>query len=239
MATPFDGGRRSDGAGLPFGQLTGFENHGGVTRLGPSVRPLARVVTGVGNGDDVRPDGSRTEGAWAGRVVGTYMHGPVLARNPALADLLLALATGRALEPLDDEEESALHDERIAFEGPARPGSMAGQGDGIHRDGADSSPSGAAEASGGSVGAAGGQIFGRLPCVAQVLPVVEVRHGGDGLPALRAESRQVVIAQHEGVGDDALRCRTTRGRFIPTWRSRGTDNAPGWPQLANRWCPEK
>jgi CobQ-like glutamine amidotransferase family enzyme len=114
VTTPFDGGRPPGATAVPSGHLTGFENHAGLTRLGPSVRPLARVVTGVGNGADVRPDGSRTEGAWAGRVVGTYMHGPVLARNPALADLLLTLATGRILSPLDDEEESALHDERIA-----------------------------------------------------------------------------------------------------------------------------
>ena len=49
--------------------------------------PLARVIHGVGNGD-----GSGTEGAVAGRVLGTYLHGPVLARNPALADLLLRWA---------------------------------------------------------------------------------------------------------------------------------------------------
>ena len=48
-----------------------------------------------------------------GRVIGTYLHGPVLARNAALADLLLTWATGDALEPLDDTEETALHRERI------------------------------------------------------------------------------------------------------------------------------
>jgi hypothetical protein len=114
LVAPFDGGRRpSDATDVAFGPLTGFENHGGLTRLGPSVRPLARVISGVGNGADVRPDGSRTEGAWSGRVIGTYMHGPVLARNPALADLVLTLATGVTLGPLGDEEERALHDERL------------------------------------------------------------------------------------------------------------------------------
>jgi CobQ-like glutamine amidotransferase family enzyme/UDP-N-acetylmuramyl tripeptide synthase len=114
VAAPFDGGRNPTGVtDVHFGHLTGFENHAGLTRLGPSVRPLARVLTGVGNGADVRPDGTRTEGAWSGRVVGTYMHGPVLARNPALADLLLTLATGASLSPLEDEEERALHDERV------------------------------------------------------------------------------------------------------------------------------
>ncbi len=90
--------------------LTGFENHGGVTTVGPGAAPLARVVAGVGNGG-----GAGTEGAFSGRVVGTYLHGPVLARNPALADLLLGWALGAdvALEPLDDRAEDALRAERI------------------------------------------------------------------------------------------------------------------------------
>ncbi len=88
------------------GLLTGFENHGGVTTLGPSARPLGRVRVGVGNGDG-------TDGAADGRVVGTYLHGPVLARNPALADLLLSWATARELSPLDDHRELVLHRERL------------------------------------------------------------------------------------------------------------------------------
>lgn len=92
-------------ADLPL--LTGFENHGARTSLGADVAPLARVLSGIGNGDG-------TEGALSGRVVGTYLHGPVLARNPALADLLLSWALGSALAPLDDEEESALRAERVA-----------------------------------------------------------------------------------------------------------------------------
>jgi CobQ-like glutamine amidotransferase family enzyme len=93
--------------GLP--RLTGFENHQGVTQRGPGVAPLAKVLTGVGNGDG-------TEGAWAGRVVGTYLHGPVLVRNPALADLLLSWVAGR-LHPLSGREENwtqALRDQRLA-----------------------------------------------------------------------------------------------------------------------------
>ena len=70
-------------AGGPLPTMTGFENHGGVTTLGPEARPLSRTVVGVGNG-------AGTEGAWSGRVVGTYLHGPVLARNPSLADRLLS-----------------------------------------------------------------------------------------------------------------------------------------------------
>jgi lipid II isoglutaminyl synthase (glutamine-hydrolysing) len=91
--------------GLPA--ITGFENHGGRTHVGPGVRPLARVTTGVGN------DGA-TEGVWQGRVLGTYMHGPALARNPALADLLLRWATGSDIAPLDDTWPSRLRSERLA-----------------------------------------------------------------------------------------------------------------------------
>ena len=100
-----------DGRSLP--PLSGFENHGGVTSLGPAARRLGRVVAGVGNGG-----GDGTEGAWADRAVGTYLHGPVLARNPDLADLLLGWAVspdgpGRPLETLDDEAELALRAERL------------------------------------------------------------------------------------------------------------------------------
>ncbi|HEY2669203.1 MAG TPA: glutamine amidotransferase [Rugosimonospora sp.] len=92
--------------GLPV--LTGFENHGGRTHLGPGVRPLVKVTVGVGN------DGV-TEGAWQGSVLGTYSHGPALSRNPALADLLLRWATGiDTLQPLDDGWPDRLRGERLA-----------------------------------------------------------------------------------------------------------------------------
>lgn len=102
-----------DGSRLP--RLSGFENHGGVTTVGTGARPLARVLSGVGNGG-----GDGTEGAWCGRVVGTYLHGPLLARNVGLGDLLLSWALGRDTEPgprllpLDDPEEEALRTERLA-----------------------------------------------------------------------------------------------------------------------------
>jgi CobQ-like glutamine amidotransferase family enzyme len=92
---------------LDLPDLTGYENHGGVTTLGPSARPLGRVVVGNGNAG-----GDGTEGIVNGRVVGTYLHGPVLARNPALADHLLASALG-PLAPLDDAEVEALRKERL------------------------------------------------------------------------------------------------------------------------------
>jgi lipid II isoglutaminyl synthase (glutamine-hydrolysing) len=97
--------------GLPT--LTGFENHGGRTHLGPGVRALAKVTAGIGN------DGA-TEGAWHGSVVGTYSHGPALSRNPALADLLLSWATGLdTLEPLDDAWADKLRGERLGTPRPA------------------------------------------------------------------------------------------------------------------------
>ena len=96
---------------LNVGQLTGFENHQGVTRLGPNARPLARVSLGTGNGG-----GDGTEGAYQGRVLGTYLHGPALVRNPGLADLLLFWAAG-ALPPLPPQAEelaNQLRAERLA-----------------------------------------------------------------------------------------------------------------------------
>ena len=87
--------------------LTGFENHGGVTEVGPGAKPLGRVKVGDGNGvGDV-------DGVVSGRVLGTYLHGPALARNPALADLLLGWVTGAALDPLDEPLIDQLRAERL------------------------------------------------------------------------------------------------------------------------------
>lgn len=96
--------RRPDGS---TSLVTGFENHGGWTTLGTDATPLATVEHGWGNGD------RHLEGAVQGRVIGTYPHGPVLARNPELADHVLSLALGRDLEPLDRPEIEALHRRRI------------------------------------------------------------------------------------------------------------------------------
>jgi lipid II isoglutaminyl synthase (glutamine-hydrolysing) len=93
-------------------RLTGFENHQGVTRRGPEVKPLATVVTGVGNGDG-------TEGAYSGRLVGTYLHGPALVRNPGLADMLLGWVAG-TLPPVDPRQEDLvlkLRADRMAAQG--------------------------------------------------------------------------------------------------------------------------
>src|SRR5207248_132150 len=77
--------------------LAGFENHGGRTILGEGAEPLGRVLAGFGN------DGaSGYEGCRGGRVYGTYLHGPLLPRNPWFADHLLSQALGVELSPLDD-----------------------------------------------------------------------------------------------------------------------------------------
>lgn len=89
----------------PLPTLTGFENHGGRTRLGPGARPLGRVLAGGGNGD-------RGDGVVGERLIGTYMHGPVLPRNPALADHVLSWIVGD-LEPLDSTREEQLRAARL------------------------------------------------------------------------------------------------------------------------------
>jgi hypothetical protein len=86
--------------------LTGFENHRGRTHVSGGSRTLGSVRAGVGNGDG-------TEGAVSGRVLATYLHGPVLARNPALADLLLAWAIGTPPSALPLPEVGTLRKERL------------------------------------------------------------------------------------------------------------------------------
>ena len=87
--------------------LTGFENHRGGTILGPEARPLAAVVKGAGN-----RLGDGFDGAVQGSVVATYLHGPCLARNPQLADLLLSRVVG-PIAPLTLPEVDRLRHERL------------------------------------------------------------------------------------------------------------------------------
>ncbi|MGH3676150.1 MAG: type 1 glutamine amidotransferase [Mycobacterium sp.] len=89
-------------------RLTGFENHRGGTVLGAGAKPLGAVTKGAGNraGDGI-------DGAVQGSVVATYLHGPCLARNPELADLLLSRVVGE-LAPLELDEVALLRRERLA-----------------------------------------------------------------------------------------------------------------------------
>ncbi len=121
--------------GLPA--MSGYESHYGITDLGERAAPLTTLEIGHGNGPAEQPteggalgrDGltrrrkadvhavaatsPRTDGAIADRVVGTYLHGPVLARNPELADLLLSRVLGRTLDPLPPSFAEAARRRRI------------------------------------------------------------------------------------------------------------------------------
>ena len=95
----------------PTISVVGFENHAGRTRLDPGAAPLGRVVSGYGNDGE-----SRAEGCLVKRAIGTYLHGPLLPRNPQLADTVLRWAlehrTGDVLDdlaPLADVHEERAH----------------------------------------------------------------------------------------------------------------------------------
>lgn len=110
--------------------LTGFENHMGATVLGPEAEALGVVTRGVGNGvpagagaaataapSTAATTGAKVDGVVQGSVIATYMHGPALARNPQLADLLIARALDvplAELAPLDLEDVAQLRRERLA-----------------------------------------------------------------------------------------------------------------------------
>lgn len=96
------------------GDVVGYENHSGSTTLGEGQAPFGRVRHGMGNNGS---DG--TEGARRGHVIGSYLHGPILPANPALADALIGWAaeraTGRPFAPetLDDEVARQAHDAQV------------------------------------------------------------------------------------------------------------------------------
>jgi len=96
-------------------RLAGFENHGGRTRLGFAQRPLGKVLKGYGNDGD-----SGLEGAVSANVIGTYLHGPLLPKNPRLADWLIATGLGideSDLAPLDDRFPQAAHADALRVAG--------------------------------------------------------------------------------------------------------------------------
>lgn len=91
----------------PWGRLVGFENHSGATQLAKGQNALGKVLKGYGN----TPRG-KFEGAISHNAIGTYLHGPVLPKNPALADYLITEALKRKgitepLKLLDDQLEQA------------------------------------------------------------------------------------------------------------------------------------
>lgn len=89
-----------------IGTIVGYENHSGRTYLGEHVQPFARVLKGAGNDDAAELEGARYK-----NVIGTYMHGPILSKNPHFADALLSSALARrgvnsVLPQLDDSLEA-------------------------------------------------------------------------------------------------------------------------------------
>ena len=92
--------------------MTGFENHSSVTTLGQSVQAFGTVLTGNGNGI------AGIDGAISNNIFGTYLHGPVLARNPEFADLLLERALEETLPSVNDElaDRYALWRRKVAKE---------------------------------------------------------------------------------------------------------------------------
>jgi CobQ-like glutamine amidotransferase family enzyme len=98
--------------------VVGFENHSGLTQLGPGCEAFGRVIAGAGNNGRDRLEGARWRNVFA-----TYLHGPCLPKTPWLTDQLIRIAVGRAegvapagvrLAPLDDQLERRAHDVALA-----------------------------------------------------------------------------------------------------------------------------
>jgi CobQ-like glutamine amidotransferase family enzyme len=110
------GDRAGDAQSSGASRLVGFENHSGRTRLGPTMQPLGRVVVGRGLEDARRDEGAIAlpgAGGIAGLRIGTYLHGPLLPRNPHLADFVLACGIARGigvpLAPIPSSAEWTAH----------------------------------------------------------------------------------------------------------------------------------
>ena len=118
----------ADAAGTPASAraldrtVIGFENHAGRTVLEPGARLFARIEIGHGNNDRDGGEGVLLlpgEGGSGGLRIGTYLHGPLLPRNPHIADALIAAAVARGgvspvLAPLDDDLDWMAHDAACA-----------------------------------------------------------------------------------------------------------------------------
>ncbi|MFH1292291.1 MAG: hypothetical protein ABIH87_03785 [bacterium] len=97
--------------------LVGFENHGGRTYLQTETQALGTTITGNGNNDQ-----DKTEGVFYKNTIGTYLHGPLLPKNPHLADYLIKIALEKKykqdieLKTLDDELEWKAHKHAIELE---------------------------------------------------------------------------------------------------------------------------
>lgn len=96
-----------------FGEIVGYENHSGLTYLGGIEEPLGKVVTGFGNNE--KDDG---EGIIYKNCIGTYLHGPLLPKNPQIADFLIQKALENQgikseLKKLDDKIEKKAHNVAI------------------------------------------------------------------------------------------------------------------------------
>lgn len=89
-----------------FGEVIGYENHSGDTVLGEGSRPLGRVIQGAGNNPRDGVEGART-----GNVIGSYLHGSLLPKNPAISDFLIGEAARRrygSFEPRAGEDPTAV-----------------------------------------------------------------------------------------------------------------------------------
>ena len=98
------------------GQVLGYENHSGQTFLGPNATPFAKVIKGAGNNGKDELEGARYK-----NVIGTYLHGPILPKNPELADLLIEQAAIRkygVFTPTVVDDSLALEARKVAAKGP-------------------------------------------------------------------------------------------------------------------------
>lgn len=97
-----------------LGKLTGFENHGGRTILGSQETALGKVYEGQGNGISINE--TFVDGYLSEHIFCTYLHGPLLARNPLFADYLISKAIGvemTSLAEIENDSSVILHDERL------------------------------------------------------------------------------------------------------------------------------